>query len=126
MTNKTLLSIIESPSHPNFTDLYQQLGFQETQLTSIRKANNWLKKQQPDFIIAEFFYAFGNNYSGVHISNLDVLLVSLQKYSPNTKIIILVDKTQAKHVDHLKSIFPLHAVLQFPIAIEQIKSLLSR
>ena len=86
---KTLFSIIESSGHPNASELYDSLGIKETKITSMRKAIAALKKQQPDYIVAEFFYGYGNNYAGVNISNLDVLLYSLQKYSAHTKVIVL-------------------------------------
>ena len=54
----------------------------------IRNALKRLKREAPDFIVAEFFYGYGNNYAGVHISNLDVLLYSLQKYAPRAKVIL--------------------------------------
>lgn len=111
----TLFSIIESSAHPNFSELYNTLGIQESKINSMRKAIAALKKQQPDFIVAEFFYGYGNNYAGVNISNLDVLLYSLQKYSAQTKVIVLVDKDEFKHVGKLSKIIKLHDVFKFPI-----------
>ena len=87
----------------------------------MRKAIAAIKKQQPDFIVAEFFYGYGNNYAGVNISNLDVLLYSLQKYSADTKVIVLVDKSEFKHVDKLNDIIKLHDVFKFPISKEQMR-----
>ncbi len=126
MTTKTLLSIIESSAHPNFTELYNSLGIQESKINSMRKAIATLKKQQPDFIVAEFFYGYGNNYAGVNISNLDVLLYSLQKYSADTKVIVLVDKDEFKYVSKLNEIIKLHDVFKFPVSKEQIQKSLSR
>jgi hypothetical protein len=112
---KTLLSIIESGTHPDFSKLYRELGIQETRLPSMRKAIASLKKQQPDFIVAEFFYGWGNNYAGVNISNLDVMLYSLQKYSPDTRVIVLVDKSEFQYVDKLNEIVTLHDIFKFPV-----------
>ena len=131
MPAKTLFSIIESSGHPNFTELYHAIGIQETKIPSMRKAiaelkRAALKKQQPDFIVAEFFYGYGNNYAGVNISNLDVLLYSLQKYSANTKVIVLVDKSEYKYVDKLNSIIKLHDIFKFPVNIEQVQESLIR
>jgi len=123
---KTLFSIIESPAHPNFSDLYSQLGIEENKITSMRKAISTLKKQQPDFIVAEFFYGYGNNYAGVNISNLDVLLYSLQKYSAQTKVIVMVDKSEYKYVDKLNNIIKLHDVIKLPINKEQLQNSLIR
>lgn len=43
-------------------------------------------------LVAKFFYGYGNNYTVVNISNLDLLLFSLQKYAPKARVIVLVDK----------------------------------
>ncbi len=92
----------------------------------MRKAIAALKKQQPDFIVAEFFYGYGNNYAGVNISNLDVLLYSLQKYSAQTKVIVLVDKDEFQHVNKLNKIITLHDTLKFPIKKDQLQKSLIR
>lgn len=108
-----LFSIIESSAHPDFGPLFRRSGITEHRITSMRKAISRLK-EKPDFIVAEFFYGYGNNYAGVNISNLDVMLYSLQKYSPDTRVIVLVDKSERQYVDRLEEIFDLHAVLTFP------------
>ena len=117
-------SIIESPMHPNLSPLYQRLGMTEVKLTSMRKAINQLKKQPPAYIVAEFFYGYGNNYAGVNVSNLDVLLASLPKYSPDTKMIVLVQKQELQFVDKLKALFPVHGVLVHPVDQKQLEALL--
>ena len=121
-----LLSIIESNMHPNFGSLYQRLGIEENKASSIRKAISLLKKQQPDFIVCEFFYGYGNNYASVNISNLDVLLSTLQKYSPNSKVIVIVEKSERQYVDKLNELFPLHAVLMYPAKEREMEQLLGQ
>ena len=68
-----------------------------------------------DVVVAEFFYGYGNNYAGANISNLDVLLSSLQKYAPRARVIVLVDGSERAHVDKLAQRFPLYAVLRHPV-----------
>lgn len=114
--SKLIYSIIESPSHPAFTGLYESLGFKEQRFTAMRKAISSLKKNQPDVVVAEFFYGFGNNYAGVNVSNLDVFLHSLQKYAPNTKVIVLVSKDERQYVEKLAALFELHSVLIQPVS----------
>lgn len=92
----------------------------------MRKAIAVIKKQQPDFIVAEFFYGFGNNYAGVNISNLDVMLYSLQKYSNESKVIVLVDKSEYKYVDKLNNIIILHDIFKYPVNNEQLQKSLCR
>ena len=124
MTAPVLYSILESPVHPDFSALYRRLGLAEKRYTSMRKAIGALKTTPPDLIVAEFFYGWGNNYAGVNISNLDVLLFSLQKYAPQARVIVLVEKSEQQYVDKLNDIFPLHAVLTHPVSEPQIESLL--
>ena len=92
----------------------------------MRKAIAAIKKQQPDFIVAEFFYGYGNNYAGVNISNLDVLLYSMQKYAPDTKVIVLVHTDEFKYVDKLNKIIKLHDILKHPVNPKQLHESLTR
>ena len=116
MSQKVLFSIIESPLHPNLVDLYHSLNIDNVQFNSMRKAISHLKKQQPDFVVADFIYGYGNNYAGVNVCNLDVFLHSLQKYAPEAKVIVMVEKEELKHVSKLVDLFTLHAVLQYPVS----------
>ena len=115
MASKTLYSLIESPTHPNLSALYSRLGLDEIKLTSSRKAMNELKKNKPDYVVAEFFYGYGNNYAGINLCNLDVFLRSLQKYAPETKVIVIAMKEEREFVDKLTDLFPIHGVLVHPV-----------
>ena len=123
--NESLLSIIESPAHPRLSSLYQQLKINEYKVNSVRNALKLLKRETPDFIVAEFFYGYGNNYAGVHISNLDVLLASLPKYAPHAKVIIFVNRPEYQYVEQLNSIYPLHGVLPYPVRHSELETLLN-
>lgn len=106
--------------HPDFSALYASMDITETRFNSLRKTINNLK-HEPDFIVAEFFYGYGNNYAGVNISNLDVMLHSLPKYSSKSKVIILVSKEERQFADKLAELFPLHAILQMPASDTDMK-----
>jgi len=120
-----LLSVIESPGHPNFTALYRRLGLAENRVESMRKAISQIKREPPDIIVCEFFYGYSNNYAGVNISNLDVMLYSLQKYANQTRVIVLVDKSEQQYVAGLEAIYPLHAVLLHPVNETRLAACLS-
>jgi len=109
MPTLTILSIIESPTHPKLSQLYQQMGAREIKVNSSRNALKALKTHKPDFIVAEFFYGYGNNYAGVNVCNLDVLLSALPKYSPDTKTIVFVQKEESAYIEKLHKLYPLHA-----------------
>lgn len=111
--------------HPDFSSLYHHANILEVKLRSMRKAINELKKRQPDYVVAEFFYGYGNNYAGVNISNLDVFLYSLQRYAPHAQVIVMVDKSERQYVDKLNDIFPLRAVLQHPVSKAQMESIIA-
>jgi hypothetical protein len=97
----------------------------ERRVNSIRKALTLIKKQPVEFIVVEFFYAYSTNYSGIYKSNIEVLLVSLIKYSPKTKVIVLANKKEIKHVGVLDAVdYPLHGVLQLPTSSDKIEALL--
>jgi hypothetical protein len=125
MPGRVLFSIIESPMHPDFSRLYRRLDIRELRLGSMRKAISQLKKDRPDFVVAEFFYGFGNNYAGVNVSNLDVFLYSLQKAAPAARTIVMLDKSQRQYIDRLTAILPVHAVLQHPVSEQDIEAVLA-
>ena len=124
MSGKNLFSIVESPLHPDFSALYRRLGLREVRLGSMRKAISALKSRTPDIVVAEFMYGYGNNYAGVNVSNLDVFLYSLQKYSRESAIIVMADKQEVQYVDKLKALFPIQAVLQHPVTEQDMEACL--
>ncbi len=119
-----IFSIIESPSHPVLSSLYRKKGIEEQRFNTMRKAIGALKKQQPDYVVAEFFYGYGNNYAGANISNLDVFLRSLQKYSPKSKVIVLASPAEMAFVNKLTELFPVHAILPYPVDMNTLETAL--
>ncbi len=124
--SKTVLSIAESMLFPEFASLYENLGWSEKRVPSVRKAASLVKKKPVDLIVAEFSYAYSTNYSGIYKSNLEVLLVSLIKYSPKTKVIVLANKKEIKYINVLDAVdYPIHGVLQLPTDLSSMEQLLS-
>ncbi|SHN93449.1 hypothetical protein BHECKSOX_229 [Bathymodiolus heckerae thiotrophic gill symbiont] len=125
MSKLTVITVVESMLFPNYGNLYQDKGLEEYMVNSIRKAISLIKKRPAAVIVVEFFYAYSTNYSGVYKSNLEVLLVSLIKYSPNTKVIVLAKKKEMQFINVLNAVdYPLHGVLQLPTLPSQMKALL--
>jgi len=116
MAKRTLFSIIETPLFPDLFDLCQALQINELRFDSMRKAISGLRSNTPDIVVGEFMYGYGNNYAGVNVSNLDVFLYSLQKYAPEAKVIVVVEKTERQYVDKLAQLFDLHAILTLPVS----------
>ncbi len=121
---QTLFSLIESPIHPNFSGLYQQLGIAETRFTAARKLHKALQQQAPDFLVGEFIYGFGNNYAGANVCNLDVTLRALQRFSPHIKVLVFVHPNEAQYVDKLLELFPIHTMLKYPVTEQAMREVL--
>ena len=119
-----ILSIKESLRFPKMTQLFAKLGVIDDEVNSIRKANTYIKSNCPDVILTEFFYGYGSNYSGVHISNLDMLFVTLQKYQCSAKVITFVDKSERQYIDKLINLFPLEHFFVYPVQLDQIEDYL--
>jgi hypothetical protein len=124
VTAPLLYSLVESPGHPNLSRLYRRLGLEELRLPSQRKAVQAIKSRAPDWLVAEFFYGFGNNYAGANLSNLDVLLGTLQRYAPKTRVLVLVAPDQRAYVERLAERFPIHGVLTQPVGERDLEPLL--
>lgn len=121
-----VLSIIESSMFPNCEALLQQLSYTETRVNSMRKAISKIKSTQFGYVLCEFSYGYGNDYAGVTVSNLDVMLYSLQKYSPDSKVVVVVDKSEKKYIEKLTALFSIHAILIYPYAsLNDLKEALS-
>ena len=120
-----LFTLAESPLHPNFSALYQQLGIQEARFTMARKLHKVLKQQAPDFLVGEFVYGYGNNYAGVNVCNLDVTLHALQRFAPQAKVIVFTHPDDLAHTTKLTTLFPIHAVLKYPVDEADMREALS-
>lgn len=110
-----LYTLIESPLACRFPDLYRELGIEEERFSSARNLHRALKRRRPDYFVGEFVYGWGNNYAGANVSNLDVTIRSLQAVAPQARIIIVMRPDEAAHVDKLLELFPVHAVMTYPI-----------
>jgi hypothetical protein len=121
---KTLFSLIESPFHPNFSDLYQELGIDEARFDSARNLHRAMQKQAPDFFVGEFIYGWGNNYAGANVSNLDVTIRTLQRFAPQAKVIVLMHPREEPHIGKLLDLFPIHAVLTYPVSEQAMQAAL--
>lgn len=119
-----LFSLVESPSHPDFSYLYRSLGIQELRFSSMRKALSALKDRPPDYVVGEFFYGYGSNYAGVNVCNLDVFLYALQRYAPGARVVVVAQRPELPYVQRLKDLFSLHAVLIHPVGEQEIRAVL--
>lgn len=121
---KTLFSLIESPFHPNFSALYQTLDIAEESFGTARQLHKALQKQPPDIFVGDFIYGYANNYAGTNLSNLDVTLSTLQRFAPDAKVIVFVHPREEIYAAKLAELFPIHAVLKYPVSAQEMQAAL--
>jgi DNA-binding NarL/FixJ family response regulator len=124
VVSRLVFDIVESPAHPDLSAICRSLGFERQGFSSQRKALAALKRRAPDIVVADFFYGYGNNYAGANVSNLDVLLRSLQRFAPAARIVILAERSEMQHIPHLAALFELAAVVVLPADRQQIEQTL--
>jgi len=108
---KLLLSIIELGGYPNFTPLYESLGYEVVVATRMRKALGFLNKRQPDVIIAEF--NFQSDFRD-RTSSLESLLAAVQRL-PNTRVLVFYEQEFTLQFEKLRTRLPVYQALLFPI-----------
>lgn len=121
---KTLFTLVESPFSPHFPDLYQELDIVAERFDSARNLHRALQKQAPDFFLGEFIYGWGNDYAGNTVSNLDVTLRTLQSRASGAKLIVVMQPGEAPHIGKLLELFPIHAVLKYPVSEDEMRAVL--
>lgn len=114
-----LLSIVEIGGYPDFSPLYQQLGFQVEKHTQMRKVLQFLKKNTPQVIVAEF--NFQSDFRD-RTSSLESMLAVVQRM-PHTRVVVFYDKEQAHQLARLTERFPL-ITLTFPITATALETAL--
>ncbi len=106
-----LLAVSEIGGYPNFTDLYEKLGYQVITETSMRKVLKLLKKKMPDVIVAEFNYQ--SDFRD-RTSSLESMMSVVQR-SQDAKVIIFYDKEYKEQLAKLEARYTLSQTLAFPI-----------
>ena len=119
--DKLLLSIVELGGYPNFTPLYEELGYVVVIEHSMRKAIGFLKKTKPAVIVAEF--NFQSDFRD-RTSSLESLLAVVQRL-PGTRVIVFYDREYLPQFDKLRERLPVHAAIAFPIEAHELRSRLT-
>ena len=121
MANPLLLAIVEMGGYPDFAPLYAQKGYQVEKVHSMRKAQAWLKRNQPDVVVTEFHF---DPELRDRMSNLESLFATLQRYAPAARVVVFIDRS---HRPRLERVAARHAVagsLDYPVDREALSRLL--
>lgn len=109
--SKDLLAVIELGGYPDFTSLYESLGFTVHTETSVRNAIRRLKQVKPSVVVAEF--NFQSDFRD-RTSSLESLMSVLQRL-PECRVIVFYEQEFAHQLQRLTSHHPVFASLPFPI-----------
>jgi len=114
-----LLAILEMGGYPNFTPLYQRLGYRVEMETSGRRAMAWLKRNAPAVVVAEFNVdpAFRDR-----TSNLESILATIQRL-PQTRVVVFYEPETDAELQKLRLRFPRFEALPFPIDEARLEAL---
>jgi len=111
MSKPVLLSIVELGGYPDFSSLYESLGFEVVRTDSVRKAVKLIRQHQPLIIVAEF--NFQSDFRD-RTSSLETVLSSVQGVA-QSKTIVFYEKEVKSHYDKFLQHFSVHASIVFPI-----------
>jgi len=109
---KNLLSIIELGGYPDFTGLYQRLGFRVEKVHQMRKAMSHLKKIRPDVVVAEF--NFQSDFRD-RTSSLESMLATVQFLKLDSRIVVFYEKEYSAQFERLHATYPDLIAMPFPI-----------
>lgn len=115
-----LVQVVELGGYPNFTSLYQRLGYRVETVNTGRKAITTLKKLRPDAVVAEFNYQFDFRD---RTSHLESILAALQPQSGVT-VVVFYDKAEQEQLDKVVERFSGFIALSYPIDEAELKAVL--
>ncbi|MFK5914096.1 MAG: hypothetical protein QM484_06960 [Woeseiaceae bacterium] len=108
---KRLLAINELGGYPDFTRLYEKLGFQVDSVNGMRKALRSLKQYDYAVIVAEF--NFQSDFRD-RTSSLETLMAATQQKQASN-MVIFYEKEYEHQFDKLRARFSFYAELAYPI-----------
>ena len=117
-----LLAITELGGYPDFTSLYNRLGYQLIKTDSVRKAVKLIRQHKPVVIVAEF--NFQSDFRD-RTSSLETILSSTQGIS-DSKMIVLYEQEYRHQYERFLERFEVFASLVFPIDEAELECVLQR
>ena len=121
VTNKpVLLSITELGGYPDFTSLYESLGYQVEKTDSVRKAVKLIRSKKPSVMVVEF--NFQSDFRD-RTSSLETLLSSTQGVTDASMIVFYEKEFEPQYQRFLQT-FSVAASLTFPVEEAELRSAL--
>jgi hypothetical protein len=117
-----IMNIIELGGYPDFSSLYQSLGFQVVIMPSMRKAIKYIKNNRIDVIVAEF--NFQSDFRD-RSSQLETLMASIAQV-PDVKVIVFYDVEQSHQLKKVTDYFDIFQTFAYPIDESKLGQALDR
>lgn len=118
----TLLAITELGGYPDFTSLYQRLGYEVVKTDSVRKAVKLIRQHKPAVVVAEF--NFQSDFRD-RTSSLETILSSTQGIIDSKMIVFFEQEYQHQYARFLER-FEVFASLPFPVDEQELECILQR
>lgn len=118
LSEKTLLAVVEQGGYPDFTGLYESMGYNVVMVKTPRKAISYLKKNPVALLVAEF--NFQTDFRD-RTSSLESIMASTQHQNA-INVVILLDKANIERFERVSSRFAIHNTLTFPFDEEQLRA----
>lgn len=115
-----LLTITELGGYPDFTSLYESLGYQVEKTDSVRKAVKLIRSKKPSVMVAEF--NFQSDFRD-RTSSLETLLSSTQGVT-DASVIVFYEKEFEPQYQRFLQTFSVAASLTFPVDTAHLRSVL--
>jgi hypothetical protein len=121
MEQPQLLAVVEFLAHNHLKSVYEAAGFRVHSEFAVRKAIAWLRKNKPDWVVADFY--FQPDFRD-RVSNLESLLATLQSM-PGVKTLVLYDPAHQVALDKVRQRFRIDHALPTPIQDEALRQILT-
>jgi hypothetical protein len=115
-----IMSIIELGGYPDFSHLYQALGFQVVIMPSMRKAIKYIKNNPVHIIVAEF--NFQSDFRD-RSSQLETLMASIAQL-PDVEVIVFYDQEQSHQINKVREHFRFLDTLAYPVEEQRLSQVL--
>lgn len=115
-----LLSIVEIGGYPDFTALYESLGYLVIKTETVRKAVKLIRQYKPAVMVAEF--NFQSDFRD-RTSSLETLLSSTQGVT-DASMIVFYEKEFGPQYQRFLQSFDVAASLTFPVEEAQLRAAL--
>lgn len=117
MGSKKVLFINEYGFYPELIKGLQSAAYDLTVEHHMRKAIAFIKRQQPDVVVAEFHH---EAQFRDRVSNLESMLAQVQSSAKPIRTVVFYDLADQIYLDRLQSMYSLDALLQQPFQLSEL------